>query len=111
MPEMPRASEGHRQSAFIRRRDHFRVAHRAAWLDGRRRARFRCSSQTICKRKECIAANHAASERQFRLACFPHGDAAGINAAHLARAYAQRPVSGGINNRVRLDVFYYAPAE
>ncbi len=57
---MPRAGERHRHPARIRRRDDFRVLHRAARLDRRRRARFRRRDESVGKRKKRVAANHAA---------------------------------------------------
>ena len=109
MAEMPRARERHRHAAFIRRRDDFRVLDRPARLDRRRRARVRRRQQPVGKRKKCITANHAARQRKFRLARLPHRDAAGIHAAHLARARAERPAFAGIENRVRFQMFHHAP--
>jgi len=41
VPKVSAAGKHHRHIALIRRGNHFRIPHRAAWLDGRRRACFR----------------------------------------------------------------------
>ena len=68
MPEMPRASEGHGQIPFIRRRDDFCVAHRTSRLNRSRRTRFRRRNQTIRKWEKRVAANHTALQRELGLA-------------------------------------------
>jgi len=100
MSKMPRACERHSHSACIRRRDDLRVLHRTAGLNRRHRARVRRRDQTVGERKKRIAANHAAFQIQFRLARFPHRDAAGIHAAHLARAGAERAAFADVKNRI-----------
>ena len=41
VPEVPHARQHHRQSQLVGRVDHFLIAHRAARLNDRRRARLR----------------------------------------------------------------------
>ena len=85
VPEVPHAGKHHRQAQPVRRRDHFRVLHRSARLNHRRRAVLRRFLHAIREREEGVRAHHRPGQRQHRL----HGrDLHRIHAAHLPRADA-----------------------
>ena len=63
MAEMSHAGKGHREAALIGGGDNFRIPDRAAWLDSRGGPCFRGRDQSVRKRKEGVAANHAAFQR------------------------------------------------
>src|SRR5439155_16830106 len=92
MLKMAHSGEDHGQPAFVRGGNDFRVAHRAARLNRRGRARFRRGDQSVGKREKRVAANDTPLEREFRFARFPNGNAARIHAAHLACADAECPI-------------------
>ena len=111
MPEMARAGEDHRDVARVGGGDDFGVAQRTAGLNRGGRTGLGGGDQAVGKREERVAAYDAAREREARFTGFPHSDAAGIHAAHLARADAERAVAGGVNDGVGFHVFHHAPAE
>ncbi len=62
MPEMPRAGEDHGKPGGVGGFDDIVVAHRAAWLDHRRRARFCRGEQAVGEGKERVRRD----DRAFR---------------------------------------------
>src|SRR5215469_14940312 len=60
MPEMARAGECHRHSAFVGCGDHISVFNRTAGLDGGGCSGFRGCDESIGKREKGIAANGTA---------------------------------------------------
>ena len=54
VPKMPETRKYHRDAMFIRRRDHFLVAHRASGLDHRFRARLRQHIDAVAEREERV---------------------------------------------------------
>ena len=67
MAEMPHAGEHHRHAVFIRRRDHFCIAHAAAGLDHGGDAGCGSLIDAITERKESIRRQHGSVERQHCL--------------------------------------------
>ena|SRR5436190_19514371 len=62
VPKVSDSCESHRHIALIGGRDHFRIAERAAGLNGRRCARVGGRDQAVRKREKSIAANDASLE-------------------------------------------------
>src|SRR5690349_2042880 len=81
--------EDHGDVAGVGGGDDFRVTHGAARLDGGSGAGFGGGDEAVSEGEKGVAANDASLQRKFRFARFPNGDAAGIDAAHLARADAK----------------------
>ena len=68
MPEVPPAGEHHRQAVLVGGGDHFRVAHRSAGLNHRRRAGGGDRVQPIAERKERVGRRDGAGQRARRAA-------------------------------------------
>jgi hypothetical protein len=101
VPEMPGAGEGHRHAARVGRRDDLRVLHRTAGLDRRRRAPASAAAMSPSGNgKNASLQTTLPCKSEFRLARLPHRDAAGIHAAHLARARAERAAFADVKDRV-----------
>ena len=102
MPEVPHASEHHRQAQPVRRRDHVRVAHRSAWLNHRGDPVFRRFLHAVCERERTrrMPSRIPSSGRTAFIAADLHR----IHAAHLPRAHAHRLPGARIDDRVRLHV-------
>ena len=56
MSKLSLTRKNHGDVVRIRRLDHFRIAHRAPWLDDCAHAGLRCVIDTIAERKEGVAA-------------------------------------------------------
>src|ERR1039457_6978085 len=67
MPEVAEAGKHHRQSMLVRRRDHFRVTHRAARLDHGFRARCGQHINAIAEREEGVRCNYGTRQAQARV--------------------------------------------
>ena len=102
--EMARAGKRHSHALLVGGRNHFRVTHRSARLNGRRRPRFCCRDKSVGEREKRVAANHAARQRKTGLARLPDRNPAGVHTAHLARADSQRAVRRGKDNGVGFDM-------
>ena len=63
LAEMADTGKDHRHVVFISGGNHFRIAHRSARLNGRRRASLGRSRKAIRERKKCVAANCAPVQR------------------------------------------------
>ena len=85
---------------FIGRGDHFRVAHGTAGLDHGPDPGLRRHVQAVPKGKERIRGHDRARQRQFFVRGLLRGDARAVDAAHLARADAERHAVFGIDDRV-----------
>ena len=85
MPEMPLTGEHHRKARLIRRGDHLIIAHRAAWLDHRRRPRFSRRQQTVRKREKRIRRHNGAPKLQPFVGSLESAYASTDDSAHLAR--------------------------
>src|SRR5687768_13153092 len=105
------AGKNHGDVAFIGGGNDFGVADGAAGLDRGGGAGFGGGDEAVREREKSVAADHAAFERQAGFARFPNGDAAGIDAAHLAGADAERAARSDVNDGVGFDVLDDAPAE
>src|SRR3989442_915538 len=105
MPEMPHARQQHCHLVLVRRCDYIGITHRATRLNGGGGPGFGRSHKSIRKWEESVAADRAALERQASLACFPDGNSARIDAAHLPRTDSESAARRGINNGVGFNVF------
>ena len=91
--------------------DHFVVAHAAARLDDRRAPLSATTSRPSRNGKNASEATTEPRERQPRVLRLDRGDARRVDAAHLARADAERAAARGEDDRVRLDELGDAPGE
>src|ERR1051326_2196452 len=87
MPEGPPPREPHRPLALIRRRDDLGGAHGAAGLDPRAHAGVGEDVEAVAEGEERIRRGVGAGGRHGRL---HHRELRGVDAAHLARADADR---------------------
>src|SRR5713101_3223477 len=106
--EVAHAGEDHGQAEPVGGGDNIGIAHRAAWLDHRRGARFRGFFHSIRKGKEGVGSDHSAGQRRLRL---HHCEFHGIDAAHLACANTERGAILCKHDGVGLHVLRHFPGK
>lgn len=100
MAEVACAGEGHGHAAFVRGGNDFRIADRAAGLNGSGGTGGSSCDEAVCKREKCVAADHTAFKGEAGFTSFPDRNAAGIDAAHLACTDAERAIGTDVNDGV-----------
>src|SRR5450432_2675797 len=111
MTEVSNTGEDHGDAALVRRGDHLGVAHAAARLDDGDRTVLGDHVESVPKWKERVRRDHRSRERQARVGRLDGGNARGVDAAHLARADAQRAPPTTIDDGVGFDESRDAPGE
>jgi len=109
--EVAGAGEGHGDSAFVGGGDDFCVADGAAGLDGGGGAGFGGGDKAIGEGEEGVTTHDTSFEGELCFSGFPHCNAAGIYATHLAGTDAEGAIRTDVNDGVGFEVFDYAPAE
>jgi hypothetical protein len=106
MPEMPYAGKDHGKPEPVGSFDDLLIADGSSRLNNRRSASFCDFLNTVRERKKGVGRGDGSIERQHSFHC---SDAAGIDTAHLPRAYTYTLAIAGVENRIRLDVLANLP--
>src|SRR5690606_25061777 len=109
--EVAYASEHHGNATLVSSCDDFFVAYAATRLDHANGASISNHIQTVAEREECVRRNSGALQCEASVFCLDGGNAGGVDAAHLASAYAQCHAVAGEDNGVGFDVFGDFPCE
>ena len=67
--------------------------------------------KTVREGEHGVGSDHGSLEAEASLLSFPGGEAAGINAGHLAGSNSEGAVAVGEDNSIRLYVFHDSPAK
>src|SRR5258706_9428448 len=111
MPEVAHAGEDHGRAALVGRGDHFGVAHAAAGLDERARARVEQHLDAVAEREEGVGGGDRVLERQSRGLRFRRRQARAVDAAHLPGADAERGAAAAEDDGVGFHELDDAPRE
>src|SRR5437016_5630006 len=111
MAEMPRAGEHHRHAVLVRGGDDFRVPLRAAGLDHGADAVVRGHIHAVAEWEEGIGGHGGAFDLELLVRRLHRGDAAGIDAAHLSGADADRGAVARKQDGVGLHELAHPPGE
>ena len=108
MAKVPDSGEDHGQAETVGGGDDVIVFHGATGLDDGGCAGSGDSFKSIRERKEGVGCGYGALKGENR---FLRAEAGGVNAAHLARAYAYGLAIARIDDSVGLDVLRHAPGK
>lgn len=86
--EVAQTGADHDEGAFVGGVDDFLVAQGAAGLDDAARAGIGHHVEAVSEGKKCVAGDGGALQGELGVGGFDGGDAGGVQAAHLACAYA-----------------------
>src|SRR5512138_1792415 len=111
MPEVAYAGEDHRHAVLIRGCDHFIVALRAAVLYDCADAIFCRHIHSIAEGEEGIRSHDRAAHLELLIRGLHCRDTAGIDAAHLTGADADRRAPARVHDGIRFHELAYAPGE